>query len=680
MAWTPISNTVPQYEEDGVAASGFYIKFYEAGTTTPTAMATDSTGATTLDKCELNTEGYPKNGSNAVFIPHINKQYKIVLFRNATDADNNNLNNAAWLVDSLPPVLTGMTGGALDEIPLNSDLRADTITDLRLQEPTTEGQQISLLVGDGVFYYDSLDTDTPDDSVFTIVTAGGRRWKRTGPHTPVAATWYLPAGDGVTDDKAIIDSLNVVLQVVDLAGLTYYYDGDFTQKATFINGVIISSSFGTYEYTNNVITEPRTITVGASGTFKRLDAAFDYLRSQVINSAVTLSILDKFGSKSASDPMSLDGYLFDHPQSFNVELSADLLSGDVPRNSDMTGVEATDESFALGRYSAAIYLHGNGISGTYGLAVPNGLRAIRRIMFVSATRYSIDIGFTGSHFASTNARGCIFEQFTVFGGVWGVIGKKANLAFNTDSFFAYQFSGGPIDSIGCTIRADNGHMNMFTTSGVKPSTGPQYAIFAEEKSTIYLPFNNVQTFEALGSFLHGIHISDNSYVSGTDMTFIGVTQPMTAVNNSIILADNPIISDADPVNTASVPGAAQGGYGNNIYQGCLFCAGSNSYIEINQGTVENCIGSYCGVAAAGKITVGYDAISINNCKFSVRIFTFDLSDTCLLDVNVTNPKAGSIDTALASAQSNIRVSTNTGITFSPPLDTVSNGNLFSSTG
>jgi hypothetical protein len=122
MSWTPISNTVPQYEENGVAASGFYIKFYQSGTTTPTAMAIDNTGATTLDKCELNTEGYPINGSGAVFIPHINQKYKILLYRNATDADNNTFSNKVWEVDLLFPVLAGETGTGFSQIPLNTDI------------------------------------------------------------------------------------------------------------------------------------------------------------------------------------------------------------------------------------------------------------------------------------------------------------------------------------------------------------------------------------------------------------------------------------------------------------------------------------------------------------------------------------------------------------------------------
>lgn len=147
MAFTPISNTVPQYEENGVAASGYFIKFYESGTTTPTAMATDSTGTTLLDKCELNTEGYPVNGSNAVFIPHINKKYKIALFRNAADANANDLASAVWEVDNLSPVVFGIVGKGFDQIPLNSYIRipsdfifeGDSITDGN----TTAGAQYS---------------------------------------------------------------------------------------------------------------------------------------------------------------------------------------------------------------------------------------------------------------------------------------------------------------------------------------------------------------------------------------------------------------------------------------------------------------------------------------------------------------------------------------------------------
>ena len=102
MTWTPISGSVPQYQAaDGTLASGYYLKFYSAGTTSPFSMATDSTGVTTLAKAQINTAGYPVNGSSDVFIPHVSQSYKIVLYKNATDADNDTTANADWVIDNI---------------------------------------------------------------------------------------------------------------------------------------------------------------------------------------------------------------------------------------------------------------------------------------------------------------------------------------------------------------------------------------------------------------------------------------------------------------------------------------------------------------------------------------------------------------------------------------------------
>lgn len=60
----------------------------------------------------------------------------------------------------------------------------DDVSALRATEPFYDGQQIELLghttagIGGGVFYADFSDTTTADDNGVTIVTAGGKRWKR----------------------------------------------------------------------------------------------------------------------------------------------------------------------------------------------------------------------------------------------------------------------------------------------------------------------------------------------------------------------------------------------------------------------------------------------------------------------------------------------------------------------
>ena len=108
MAWNPISGTVPQYHVNGAPATDYYLKGYAVGGTTPLSMATDSTGGTTLAKCKINSAGYPVNGSNAVFIPHFNANYKLALYTNATDADANTTANATWVVDAIPQTDSGL--------------------------------------------------------------------------------------------------------------------------------------------------------------------------------------------------------------------------------------------------------------------------------------------------------------------------------------------------------------------------------------------------------------------------------------------------------------------------------------------------------------------------------------------------------------------------------------------
>lgn len=106
MAYTPITGQPIPYPKNagGASASGYYLKGYEAGTNTPLSMATDNTGGTTLDKCLLNTLGYPLSSpadDTTVFIPHFDESYKLILYPTAADADGNITANAEWIVDNI---------------------------------------------------------------------------------------------------------------------------------------------------------------------------------------------------------------------------------------------------------------------------------------------------------------------------------------------------------------------------------------------------------------------------------------------------------------------------------------------------------------------------------------------------------------------------------------------------
>lgn len=99
MAYKAIDKAVPFY---GTGASGYWLKGYSSGTTTPLNMGTDNTGGTTLAKCKINPSGYPISDSadnDTVFIPNFNADFKLALYSSETDADNNTTANAEWVVD-----------------------------------------------------------------------------------------------------------------------------------------------------------------------------------------------------------------------------------------------------------------------------------------------------------------------------------------------------------------------------------------------------------------------------------------------------------------------------------------------------------------------------------------------------------------------------------------------------
>ena len=135
--YSPISRSVLQYSKDGdELAAGYWLKAYEAGTTTNLPMGTDSTGTTTLAKAKLNTAGYPLSNSaddTSIFIPFFNQDYKLALY--ATEADADADTNAVWMVDNVPNEAVdtlnytpGYTGGTTITLQSALDLGVKTVT------------------------------------------------------------------------------------------------------------------------------------------------------------------------------------------------------------------------------------------------------------------------------------------------------------------------------------------------------------------------------------------------------------------------------------------------------------------------------------------------------------------------------------------------------------------------
>lgn len=100
MAWIKIAGDVPQVTVSGEQAEGYVAKFYEAGTTTPLTMSTNTTGSPTTVEFITDSQGFFTLSGSRV-IPHTQQDYKIVLYLNQTDADANDTGSAVYVADNI---------------------------------------------------------------------------------------------------------------------------------------------------------------------------------------------------------------------------------------------------------------------------------------------------------------------------------------------------------------------------------------------------------------------------------------------------------------------------------------------------------------------------------------------------------------------------------------------------
>ena len=182
---------MPKQAFHAVDASGRYVPIvggkvytYQAGTTTPKATYTDSTGGT----AQANPVVLDARGEASVWLA--DGLYKIVL-KDASDSE-------IWTVDGV----SGSGSGSYDTV----------ITSLRANAGLYNKQVVNVLgcysVGDGgggVFYWDSTSSAT--ETIGTIVrptaidVSAQGRWKRIY-EGPLNVKWFGAKGDGTTDDTA----------------------------------------------------------------------------------------------------------------------------------------------------------------------------------------------------------------------------------------------------------------------------------------------------------------------------------------------------------------------------------------------------------------------------------------------------------------------------------------------
>jgi len=76
-----------QFEVGGVAASGYWAKAYQPGTTVAVTIYTDAAAGTGLTKAQVNSEGRLATTAGAIFTPHFTETHDIWLFTSEALAD-----------------------------------------------------------------------------------------------------------------------------------------------------------------------------------------------------------------------------------------------------------------------------------------------------------------------------------------------------------------------------------------------------------------------------------------------------------------------------------------------------------------------------------------------------------------------------------------------------------------
>jgi len=231
MAYAPIQLLSTPLED----YAGYWLKFYDQGTTTPLSMATDSTGGTLIVKAEISSGGavpigFIQTAGSALLNPFVNGDYDGWLFPTAAEADANDTTNAIQVADNLnadPESSLTVSDGAYTVADKAAAVLLQPVTGKSLVVEGTDGGSFKAAIGAAPGTY--ADDGGAFCGTLFIPTGGNgsTAWIRIFSGS-VNLDWFGAKGTPTIDTSAIAAWLAVGGKLSLTGSKTYLFDASIS--------------------------------------------------------------------------------------------------------------------------------------------------------------------------------------------------------------------------------------------------------------------------------------------------------------------------------------------------------------------------------------------------------------------------------------------------------------------
>lgn len=568
MAWSQISSDFIQYQADasGTSASGYYLKCYAAGTTTPINVSLDDSGSTLVAKVELDSEGFAQNASGGSTAVYVDQAYRIVLYANATDADTNTFASALQDVDDIPQPTSGENAKtdikASGEYIKNFATLVAAVNDTDLVDGDTVNLVERVSGNDGGGVWDVVLSSTVTENTYDIVQCVGvptlSLVLRVLEEFNVKQFGALI--DGSTDDSGAFDAArdrSPNNSVLVPAGTAVVTTGTFTDSLFHSHGDF--SSDNTTLHVGKVtktLDEDITVTVGSGGDFATINAAIEFLSKmrpsaqstpveaeislltgftmaeQVLVSGVDLSWIRITGvdAETTITSASITASITDGADNYSSELYPAFgvtHGGSLPKIQQMFDMGFTAQDPA--QKNVGVLAFGPGSTAEVGRNC-----GVRRCGWYGAiANYGATIYAYESDFNTSYGRGMFANESSIISAREADVSNAASTGFHSSD--ASIIAAENATATGCQIGLSANNAGIINGKGVT-CTGCQEGVFAQNGSTIHA--ENVNASGATGGNGVGIRALGNGRINAKDANASGADNfGVSAEKGSWINAD-----------------------------------------------------------------------------------------------------------------------------------------------